>query len=163
MLLFFLGAPPDYFHYISTINWYFTDLPLSLQVKLELIRQAESLEQVKEILEEGVSEIGSSPANTSWVHTATKEHRPRENLTSGTNKGQLTIATGNTIVTNGIITAGAISTCNTRWILPTRHWFLYALWCQWLSVAEQVLMNNGCFGYWKHFFPLHPVTCSFPC
>lgn len=36
-----------------------------LQVKLELIRQAESLEQVKEILEEGVSEGSSSPADAS--------------------------------------------------------------------------------------------------
>lgn len=44
---------------IYTIYRYFTDLPLSLQVKLELIRQAESLEQVKEILEEGVGEAGS--------------------------------------------------------------------------------------------------------
>lgn len=35
------------------------------QVKLELIRQAESLEQVREILEEGISEGSSSPADAS--------------------------------------------------------------------------------------------------
>lgn len=39
--------------------------PLSPQVKLELIRQAETLEQVKEILEEGVSEAASPPADAS--------------------------------------------------------------------------------------------------
>lgn len=38
---------------------------LPLQVKLELIRQAESFEQVKEILEEQVGEAGSSSADPS--------------------------------------------------------------------------------------------------
>lgn len=51
-------------------NWYITDPSLSIQVKLELIRQAESLEQVKEILEEGVSEAGSPPADASWAITS---------------------------------------------------------------------------------------------
>lgn len=37
------------------------------QVKLELIRQAESFEQVKEILEEQVGEAGSSSADPSWA------------------------------------------------------------------------------------------------
>lgn len=59
-----------------------TRLSSLLQVKLEVIRQAETLEQVKEILEDGVSEASSSPADASWViesHTGTKENRPREN------------------------------------------------------------------------------------
>lgn len=38
---------------------------LPLQVKLELIRQAESFEQVKEILEEQAGEAGSSFADPS--------------------------------------------------------------------------------------------------
>lgn len=40
---------------------------LPLQVKLELIRQAESFEQVKEILEEQVGEAGSPSADSSWA------------------------------------------------------------------------------------------------
>lgn len=66
----------------------------SLQVKLELVRQAESLEQVREILEEGVSEAGAPPADASWVsesHVGTKEHRPRWNLPRWTNKAQVTM------------------------------------------------------------------------
>lgn len=43
----------------------FVQLSQSLQVKLELIRQAESIEQVKEILGEGASEATSSPADAS--------------------------------------------------------------------------------------------------
>ncbi|KAM9394410.1 rab GTPase-binding effector protein 2 [Pholidichthys leucotaenia] len=43
----------------------FVQLSQTLQVKLELVRQAESLEQVREILEEGTSEAGSSPAAVS--------------------------------------------------------------------------------------------------
>lgn len=43
----------------------FVELSQSLQVKLELIRQAESLEQVKEILGERPSEDSSSSADTS--------------------------------------------------------------------------------------------------
>ncbi|XP_034449953.1 rab GTPase-binding effector protein 2 [Hippoglossus hippoglossus] len=50
---------------IQTVQRDFVQLSQSLQVKLEVIRQAESLEQVKEILEEGVSEAGSSPADAS--------------------------------------------------------------------------------------------------
>lgn len=42
----------------------FVELSQSLQVKLELIRQAESLEQVKEILEEGHGEDSSPPVDT---------------------------------------------------------------------------------------------------
>uniref|UniRef100_A0A3Q4G4L7 Rab GTPase-binding effector protein 2 n=1 Tax=Neolamprologus brichardi TaxID=32507 RepID=A0A3Q4G4L7_NEOBR len=42
----------------------FVELSQSLQVKLELIRQAESLEQVKEILEEGLGEDNSPPVDT---------------------------------------------------------------------------------------------------
>lgn len=38
-----------------------------LQVKLELIRQAESFEQVKDILEERVGEAGSSSADHVWA------------------------------------------------------------------------------------------------
>uniref|UniRef100_A0A3B4Y5C9 Rab GTPase-binding effector protein 2 n=1 Tax=Seriola lalandi dorsalis TaxID=1841481 RepID=A0A3B4Y5C9_SERLL len=49
----------------QTVQRDFVQLSQSLQVKLELIRQAESLEQVREILEEGVSEAGSSPADAS--------------------------------------------------------------------------------------------------
>lgn len=49
----------------QTVQRDFVQLSQSLQVKLELIRQAESLEQVKEILEEGGSEAGSSPADAS--------------------------------------------------------------------------------------------------
>ncbi|XP_037647489.1 rab GTPase-binding effector protein 2 [Sebastes umbrosus] len=49
----------------QTVQMDFVQLSQSLQVKLELIRQAESLEQVREILEEGVSEGGSSPADAS--------------------------------------------------------------------------------------------------
>ncbi|XP_041812135.1 rab GTPase-binding effector protein 2 isoform X1 [Chelmon rostratus] len=49
----------------QTVQRDFVQLSQSLQVKLELIRQAESLEQVKEILEEGVSEAGSPPADAS--------------------------------------------------------------------------------------------------
>ncbi|XP_035510740.1 rab GTPase-binding effector protein 2 [Morone saxatilis] len=49
----------------QTVQMDFVQLSQSLQVKLELIRQAESLEQVKEILEEGVSEAGSPPADAS--------------------------------------------------------------------------------------------------
>lgn len=49
----------------QTVQRDFVQLSQSLQVKLELIRQAESLEQVREILEEGVSEAGSPPADAS--------------------------------------------------------------------------------------------------
>lgn len=43
----------------------FIFVPPLVQVKLELIRQAESFEQVKEILEERVGEAGSSSADPS--------------------------------------------------------------------------------------------------
>ncbi|XP_015234504.1 rab GTPase-binding effector protein 2 [Cyprinodon tularosa] len=43
----------------------FVELSQSLQVKLELIRQAETLEQVKEILGESVGEAGAQPAEVS--------------------------------------------------------------------------------------------------
>ncbi|XP_037332158.2 rab GTPase-binding effector protein 2 [Pungitius pungitius] len=49
----------------QTVQKDFVQLSQSLQVKLELIRQAESLEQVREILEEGVSEACSLPADAS--------------------------------------------------------------------------------------------------
>uniref|UniRef100_A0A8D3ABR5 Rab GTPase-binding effector protein 2 n=2 Tax=Scophthalmus maximus TaxID=52904 RepID=A0A8D3ABR5_SCOMX len=49
----------------QTVQRDFVQLSQSLQVKLEVIRQAESLEQVREILEEGVSEAASSPADAS--------------------------------------------------------------------------------------------------
>ncbi|KAA8584938.1 hypothetical protein FQN60_003632 [Etheostoma spectabile] len=49
----------------QTVQRDFVQLSQSLQVKLEVIRQAESLEQVREILEEGVSEATSSPADAS--------------------------------------------------------------------------------------------------
>ncbi|XP_077394846.1 rab GTPase-binding effector protein 2 isoform X2 [Festucalex cinctus] len=47
----------------QTVQRDFVQLSQSLQVKLELIRQAESFEQVREILEEGISEDDSSPAD----------------------------------------------------------------------------------------------------
>ncbi|XP_054463707.1 rab GTPase-binding effector protein 2 isoform X2 [Anoplopoma fimbria] len=50
---------------IQTVQRDFVQLSQSLQVKLEVIRQAESLEQVREILEEGVSEASSLPADAS--------------------------------------------------------------------------------------------------
>ncbi|XP_021164174.2 rab GTPase-binding effector protein 2 [Fundulus heteroclitus] len=43
----------------------FVELSQSLQVKLELIRQAETLDQVKEVLGESVGEAGSQPADAS--------------------------------------------------------------------------------------------------
>ncbi|KAM4534684.1 rab GTPase-binding effector protein 2 [Fundulus diaphanus] len=43
----------------------FVELSQSLQVKLELIRQAETLEQVKEVLGESVGGAGSQPADAS--------------------------------------------------------------------------------------------------
>ncbi|KAK2833693.1 hypothetical protein Q5P01_017582 [Channa striata] len=49
----------------QTVQRDFVQLSQSLQVKLEQIRQAESLEQVREILEDGDSEAGSSPADAS--------------------------------------------------------------------------------------------------
>ncbi|KAF1379319.1 hypothetical protein PFLUV_G00174850 [Perca fluviatilis] len=49
----------------QTVQRDFVQLSQSLQVKLEVIRQAESLEQVREILEEGVSEASASPADAS--------------------------------------------------------------------------------------------------
>lgn len=48
-------------------QWHIGLMCLISQVKLELIRQAESLDQVREILGEGVSEAGSPPADASWV------------------------------------------------------------------------------------------------
>ncbi|XP_077412598.1 rab GTPase-binding effector protein 2 isoform X2 [Vanacampus margaritifer] len=47
----------------QTVQRDFVQLSQSLQVKLELIRQAESLEQVREILEEGISVDDSLPAD----------------------------------------------------------------------------------------------------
>ncbi|XP_034045697.1 rab GTPase-binding effector protein 2 [Thalassophryne amazonica] len=47
----------------QTVQRDFVHLSQTLQVKLELIRQAESLSQVKEILEGGTSEADSPPAN----------------------------------------------------------------------------------------------------
>ncbi|XP_005807068.1 rab GTPase-binding effector protein 2-like [Xiphophorus maculatus] len=49
----------------QTVQRDFVELSQSLQVKLELIRQAESLEQVKEILGESVREAESQPADAS--------------------------------------------------------------------------------------------------
>ncbi|PWA33220.1 hypothetical protein CCH79_00013594, partial [Gambusia affinis] len=49
----------------QTVQRDFVELSQSLQVKLELIRQAESLEQVKEILGESVGEAESQPADAS--------------------------------------------------------------------------------------------------
>ncbi|KAM9843102.1 LOW QUALITY PROTEIN: rab GTPase-binding effector protein 2 [Aulostomus maculatus] len=49
----------------QTVQRDFVQLSQSLQVKLELVRQAETLEQVREILEDGVSEPGSPPADAS--------------------------------------------------------------------------------------------------
>lgn len=48
----------------QTVQMDFVQLSQSLQVKLELIRQADTMEQVREILEDGVSEAGS-PADAS--------------------------------------------------------------------------------------------------
>ncbi|XP_011602081.2 rab GTPase-binding effector protein 2 isoform X2 [Takifugu rubripes] len=47
----------------QTVQRDFVQLSQSLQVRLELIRQAETFEQVKEILEERVGEAGSSSAD----------------------------------------------------------------------------------------------------
>ncbi|XP_049416584.1 rab GTPase-binding effector protein 2 [Epinephelus fuscoguttatus] len=49
----------------QTVQRDFVQLSQSLQVKLEVIRQAETIEQVKEILEGGVSKGGSPPADAS--------------------------------------------------------------------------------------------------
>uniref|UniRef100_A0A3P8TBU8 Rab GTPase-binding effector protein 2 n=1 Tax=Amphiprion percula TaxID=161767 RepID=A0A3P8TBU8_AMPPE len=49
----------------QTVQRDFVQLSQSLQVKLELIRQAETLEQVRKILEEGVSQDGSPPVDAS--------------------------------------------------------------------------------------------------
>ncbi|XP_056262481.1 rab GTPase-binding effector protein 2 isoform X3 [Pseudoliparis swirei] len=49
----------------QTVQMDFVQLSQSLQMKLEVIRQAESIEQVREILEDGVSEAGSLPADAS--------------------------------------------------------------------------------------------------
>lgn len=49
----------------QTVQRDFVQLSQSLQVKLEVIRQAESLEQVKKILEDEVSEAASLPADIS--------------------------------------------------------------------------------------------------
>uniref|UniRef100_A0A3B3UQZ5 Rab GTPase-binding effector protein 2 n=1 Tax=Poecilia latipinna TaxID=48699 RepID=A0A3B3UQZ5_9TELE len=49
----------------QTVQRDFVELSQSLQVKLELIRQAESLEQVKEILGESVGEAEAQPADAS--------------------------------------------------------------------------------------------------
>uniref|UniRef100_A0A3Q1GPS2 Rab GTPase-binding effector protein 2 n=1 Tax=Acanthochromis polyacanthus TaxID=80966 RepID=A0A3Q1GPS2_9TELE len=49
----------------QTVQRDFVQLSQSLQVKLELIRQAETLEQVHKILEEGVSQDGSPPVDAS--------------------------------------------------------------------------------------------------
>ncbi|XP_077590340.1 rab GTPase-binding effector protein 2 [Stigmatopora nigra] len=48
----------------QTVQRDFVQLSQSLQVRLELIRQAESFEQVREILEEGISEADSSSADS---------------------------------------------------------------------------------------------------
>uniref|UniRef100_A0A3P9M7D6 Rab GTPase-binding effector protein 2 n=1 Tax=Oryzias latipes TaxID=8090 RepID=A0A3P9M7D6_ORYLA len=47
----------------QTVQRDFVELSQSLQVKVELIRQAESLEQVKEILEEGIRQAESANAS----------------------------------------------------------------------------------------------------
>lgn len=49
----------------QTVQRDFVELSQSLQVKLELIRQAETLEQVKELLGERVGEADSQPADAS--------------------------------------------------------------------------------------------------
>ncbi|XP_069005857.1 rab GTPase-binding effector protein 2 [Embiotoca jacksoni] len=49
----------------QTVQRDFVQLSQSLQVKLELVRQAETLEQVREVLEEGDSEAASPPADAS--------------------------------------------------------------------------------------------------
>lgn len=49
----------------QTVQRDFVQLSQSLQVKLELVRQAETMEQVREIVEDGVSEAASSPAEAS--------------------------------------------------------------------------------------------------
>ncbi|CAJ1076902.1 rab GTPase-binding effector protein 2 [Xyrichtys novacula] len=49
----------------QTVQRDFVQLSQSLQVKLELVRQAENLDQVREILEDRDSEAGSSPADAS--------------------------------------------------------------------------------------------------
>ncbi|KAK5856496.1 hypothetical protein PBY51_008085 [Eleginops maclovinus] len=49
----------------QTVQRDFVQLSQSLQMKLEVIRQAETLEQVREILEDGVREAASSPADAS--------------------------------------------------------------------------------------------------
>ncbi|XP_077475085.1 rab GTPase-binding effector protein 2 isoform X2 [Stigmatopora argus] len=48
----------------QTVQRDFVQLSQSLQVRLELIRQAESFEQVREILDEGIREADSSPADS---------------------------------------------------------------------------------------------------
>ncbi|XP_057673897.1 rab GTPase-binding effector protein 2 isoform X2 [Corythoichthys intestinalis] len=48
----------------QTVQRDFVQLSQSLQVKLELIRQAESFEQIREILDEGISEADSSLADS---------------------------------------------------------------------------------------------------
>lgn len=42
-------------------------MSLLFQVKMELVRQADSLEQVQAILEGAASEAESQPAEASWV------------------------------------------------------------------------------------------------
>lgn len=75
-----------FLYYIIATNRCLINLHLPLQVKLELIRQAESLEQVRDILEGAASEVGSPSSVTSWK---TKEHIPRKKKTKPSNVGPI--------------------------------------------------------------------------
>lgn len=74
---------------------WFLGVPLELlllprQVKLELIRQAESFELVKEILEEQVGEASSSSADPSWASEVYQDQNTSS--PNGTKKGQRTFS-----------------------------------------------------------------------
>lgn len=76
------------------LKWvlYVTLLSHSPKVKLELIRQAESFEQVREILEEGISKDDSSPADASWVCCCRRKAEAETKLNEWTNDPQVRTA-----------------------------------------------------------------------
>lgn len=107
---------------------------LPLQVKLELIRQAESFEQVKEILEEQVGEAGSSSADPSWaseVHQNQMQH-----LQMGPKTAPLPSVL-DPVVSQMLSTI--IYCFGMKHFLPTPKWFL---------------MDSEGFGPWQHICSL---------
>lgn len=114
------------------------------QVKLELIRQAENLEQVKDILEDKASEVGSPSTVASWKKTQT--HIPGRNPVAA-DQPALPWDDANPCNQWGFPTGSSQYGC-VGWVCFTMQ--LTASDWTWRSVTK--VLFSFSFGWWTSFF-----------